>query len=153
MWNKLATNHQDTPKKMNHKIITRLLTILVVCALGMKGQELTVQTLQGKVTGFMANTNTRAFLGIRYAETTGGNNRFRPPVELADTSSNTVTNTTSYGNICVQQSSENTYSEPASEDCLFLNIWTPINASASNQYPVMFWIHGGAFIYGSGMCK
>jgi para-nitrobenzyl esterase len=37
-----------------------------------------------------------------------------------------------------------------SEDCLFLNIWTPANATADSKLPVLFWIHGGAFIQGSG---
>ncbi|MCC6509065.1 MAG: carboxylesterase family protein [Pirellulaceae bacterium] len=37
-----------------------------------------------------------------------------------------------------------------SEDCLFLNIWTPSGATAESKLPVLFWIHGGAFIQGSG---
>jgi para-nitrobenzyl esterase len=36
---------------------------------------------------------------------------------------------------------------PQSEDCLTLNIWAPRDA---RQAPVMFWIHGGAFVEGSG---
>lgn len=34
-----------------------------------------------------------------------------------------------------------------SEDCLYLNIWTPANA-ADEKLPVAFWIHGGAFMHG-----
>ena len=38
--------------------------------------------------------------------------------------------------------------QPQSEDCLYLNIWTPgLDAAAR---PVMVWIHGGAFTIGSG---
>ena len=37
---------------------------------------------------------------------------------------------------------------PQSEDCLFLNIWTP--GLDDKKRPVMFWIHGGAFIIGAG---
>ena len=33
-------------------------------------------------------------------------------------------------------------------DCLFLNVWTPLNVTTN--LPVFFWIHGGAFKYGSG---
>jgi para-nitrobenzyl esterase len=40
--------------------------------------------------------------------------------------------------------------ESQSEDCLFLNIWTPIDAGPKSKLPVLFWIHGGAFIQGSG---
>jgi para-nitrobenzyl esterase len=36
-----------------------------------------------------------------------------------------------------------------SEDCLYLNVWTP-NAKAKARVPVMVWIHGGAFVGGAG---
>jgi para-nitrobenzyl esterase len=36
-----------------------------------------------------------------------------------------------------------------SEDCLYLNLWTPAK-SAGDKLPVMFWIHGGGFTRGSG---
>ncbi|GIX69488.1 para-nitrobenzyl esterase [Caerostris extrusa] len=36
-----------------------------------------------------------------------------------------------------------------SEDCLYLNIWTPADASPENRKAVMYWIHGGAYKYGS----
>jgi len=38
---------------------------------------------------------------------------------------------------------------PESEDCLFLNVYTP-QASAAQKRPVMVWLHGGAFAMGSG---
>jgi para-nitrobenzyl esterase len=37
---------------------------------------------------------------------------------------------------------------PASEDCLYLNVWTP--GADSKKRPVMVWLHGGAFVIGSG---
>ena len=48
------------------------------------------------------------------------------------------------------------------EDCLFLNVWSPLNVSSSNKnmykivenkdslLPVMFYIHGGSLVEGSG---
>src|SRR5262249_37510236 len=39
--------------------------------------------------------------------------------------------------------------EPASEDCLYLNVWTGAK-SAAERRPVMVWIHGGALTRGSG---
>lgn len=38
--------------------------------------------------------------------------------------------------------------EPMSEDGLYLNIWSP--AADGKKRPVLFWIHGGAFLFGSG---
>ncbi len=38
----------------------------------------------------------------------------------------------------------------SSEDCLFLNIWRPAGAAKNAKLPVMVWIHGGAFVMGSG---
>ena len=40
-----------------------------------------------------------------------------------------------------------------SEDCLYLNIWTPASAQPGDKLPVFFWIHGGAFTHGSGAEK
>ena len=38
---------------------------------------------------------------------------------------------------------------PESEDCLFLNVWTP-GVNDNGKRPVMFWLHGGGFSTGSG---
>ena len=37
-----------------------------------------------------------------------------------------------------------------SEDCLFLNIWTPVNSTPDSKLPVIFYIHGGGFTGGCG---
>jgi para-nitrobenzyl esterase len=37
---------------------------------------------------------------------------------------------------------------PASEDCLTLNVWSPAKSSG-DRLPVMLWIHGGGFNFGS----
>jgi len=39
------------------------------------------------------------------------------------------------------------------EDCLYLNVYVPVREKMENKIPmpVLFWIHGGAFQFGSGM--
>jgi len=37
-----------------------------------------------------------------------------------------------------------------SEDCLYLNVHAPLNATAGTDLPVMVWIYGGSFKYGWG---
>src|SRR5207253_546396 len=41
-------------------------------------------------------------------------------------------------------------SPTSSEDCLFVNVWRPAGAAPGAKLPVMVWIHGGAFVFGSG---
>ena len=99
------------------------------------------------------------FLGIRYGKAPTGQLRFQPCV-LNNNSfgENTDTNTsiydaTTYGDMCPQESN---YTSPigVSEDCLFLNIWTPASAVNSiyndDGLPVMVFIHGGSFLFGAG---
>ena len=42
---------------------------------------------------------------------------------------------------------------PEDEDCLYLNVWTPADAQPGSKLPVLFWIHGGAFMHGCGSEK
>ena len=41
-------------------------------------------------------------------------------------------------------------SPTSSEDCLFINVWKPANAAPGAKLPVMVWIFGGGFVFGSG---
>ena len=56
-------------------------------------------------------------------------------------------NATEFGNRCFQPAQNQTYS--GSEDCLFLNVWTP-SLSRDGKLPVAVWIHGGYLLNGDG---
>ncbi|WP_163714275.1 carboxylesterase/lipase family protein [Mangrovibacterium lignilyticum] len=103
-------------------------------------QESIVQTKYGKVRGSFSG-GIHTFKGIRYGADTS-NRRFQPP--LPPDNWNGIADATEYGANAPQGNGENT-----SEDCLFLNVWTPALDDAKKR-PVLFYIHGGAFSNGSG---
>ena len=100
-------------------------------------------SLCGTLTGASDGKAVNAYLGIPFAESTGGQNRWRPPVPKAAWDG--TFNATRLGPACPQNTD---IMYPQSEDCLSLNVWTPAEDSASPR-AVMVFIYGGAFIYGS----
>lgn len=95
-----------------------------------------VKTKQGKVQGAIAN-DVVVFKGLPFAAPPVGDLRWREPKAPAKWSD--VRQATSFGNSCQQ-----------AEDCLYLNVYAPTTAKQGSKLPVMVWIHGGAFIFGSG---
>lgn len=106
----------------------------------------TVHTAAGAVCGLTildGESPVEAFLGVPFAESTGGDNRFEPPVPRAPWDG--VLNGTAYGAACPQV--VDIEGRPESEDCLTLNIWRPVDASG--PLPVLVFLHGGAFVFGA----
>jgi len=87
------------------------------------------------------------FLGIPYAKAPVGDLRWRSPVTHGAWRS--PRDATEYGNICMQTPSPGTASLNISEDCLYLNIWAPWTSLATAR-PTLLFLHGGAFMTGSG---
>ncbi|KAM3423716.1 Carboxylic ester hydrolase [Cercospora zeina] len=84
------------------------------------------------------------FLGISYAKSTAGKNRFEAPIPFTPQPHSTI-HATDGGKACPQDYSEG----PAiSEDCLKLNIWRPANTTPDAKLPVLVWIYGGSFVDG-----
>ena len=105
----------------------------------------TVTTRAGPVTGQTRN-GVAVFLGLRYGADTG-RARFQPPVKPAPWTDPVPA--LAYGASSPQAGHDLRSPEPQSEDCLFLNVWTP-QANARQKRPVMVYIHGGAYSGGSG---
>src|SRR5690554_2583277 len=101
---------------------------------------LQVSTQQGDYIG-IEEAGMRVYRGIRY----GVAERFASP-EFPPAHEEAVQLSEAFGSACPQNASP--FGEASvDEDCLFLNVYSP---EEPGDYPVMVWIHGGAFIYGSG---
>ncbi len=111
------------------------------------------KTQYGKVRGFV-DGGVLTFKGVPYGQTTAGENRWlpaKPPAAWTDEYP-----ALAYGANCPQNlhpwtSVEQTFLQDwddgwQSEDMLKLNIWTP---SLTGKRPVMFYMHGGGFSFGS----
>ena len=120
---------------------TLSLLLLLWCG-GSTSDPLTVVTQHGPVTGFF-HGGARAFLGIRYAQPPVGSLRFRkprPPEPWTE-----PFNATAWPNACIGSTTQSahTHVSTMSEDCLFLNVFTPKQVANDTLLPVLFWIHGG----------
>jgi para-nitrobenzyl esterase len=102
-----------------------------------------VATRHGRVRGF-EDGGIKVFKGVRYGADTAPR-RFQAP--LPPQAWTGVADALDYG-ASAPQRGERT-GEPTSEDCLFLNVWTP-SLGDGRRRAVMLYIHGGAYATGSG---
>jgi len=140
------------------KLITGFLIILI--AFSVNAQQTagnadpasapTVRTKAGVVRG-VTDGDVSIFKGIPFAAPPVGEYRWRPPQPV--TPWDGVRDAMEFGPSCAQGgwgAAPGTIAAGSSEDCLYLNVWTPAGAKAKAKLPVMVWIHGGAFVGGSG---
>jgi para-nitrobenzyl esterase len=111
----------------------------------------TVQIDAGALKGVTARDVT-SFKGIPYAKPPVGVWRWRPPQRPEAWTG--VRAAEQYGAICMQRVTKDNGvgRQPASEDCLTLNVFAP-RAETDVPLPVMVWIHGGGLINGSGTAE
>ena len=114
-------------------------------------------TTHGCVRG-LAERGVLLFRGIPYAAPPVGERRFQPPAPVPAWEG--VRDALAFGNRALQPATALGLApqvvacvplrgdEAQSEDCLYLNVWTPALADGRGR-PTMVWLHGGAFVAGS----
>ena len=134
------------------------ITTLVVCivialasinARAAEQKSPTVQIESGVISGNWSSAHdVQVYKGIAFAAPPVGNLRWKPPQPAKKWDG--IRACSEYGPACPQpkvfiisDDINNLY-----EDCLNLNVWAPAK-HASKQYPVMVWIHGGAYVLGA----
>ncbi|MGA7312429.1 MAG: carboxylesterase family protein [Silvibacterium sp.] len=134
-------------------VVTAFL-LLQSCTL--RGQNPIIHTSSGDVSGTQNQvTRVLSFKSIPFAEPPIGDLRWKPPAPVKPWKG--VRAAVAFGPNCMQASlkeylpwtAEFLTQSRVSEDCLYLNVWTP-NVSPNANLPVIVFIHGGGFGLGGG---
>jgi para-nitrobenzyl esterase len=114
------------------------------------------ETTRGPVVGFSDDYDTHAWLGIPYAASTAGEQRWRAPQPATPWTE--TRESLNFGPSCPQPwnrmagVSGSAGTVAGSEDCLSLNIWSPrvgADQVSDQKRPVLVWIHGGGNTVGA----
>jgi para-nitrobenzyl esterase len=125
---------------------TQIRSLVTVCAMwaatathaANSGPEVSVSG--GKIGGSLASSGRAVFKGIPFAQPPTGELRWREPMPMKTWAG--VRGATAFGAPCMQGGGN------SSEDCLYLNIWTP-EWPAKSRKAVMVWFHGGGNFAGA----
>ncbi len=127
----------------------RLIPVLLAAVFSVSLHAAPVRTDAGSVEGVLQDS-VRAFKGIPFAAPPVGDLRWRAPQPVKRWSG--VRPATAFAPACPQIQTGNAAMGfpvlPTSEDCLYLNVWSPV-APSSKPLPVMVWVYGGGFMGGA----
>ncbi|KAI8941620.1 hypothetical protein NX059_002833 [Plenodomus lindquistii] len=115
---------------------------------------------KGRIRGVQFDNKSCRYAGVPYALPPVGENRWRKPQPLPSTyvysgPNGEAFNAEQFKPVCPQKSFHVAEAEGGfeafSEDCLHINIWTPIHGGSQGKkkWPVMLWLHGGWFQMGT----
>ncbi|PKM22570.1 MAG: carboxylesterase [Gammaproteobacteria bacterium HGW-Gammaproteobacteria-14] len=102
-----------------------------------------IEIASGKLTG-LKKQGVREYRGIPFAAPPMGENRFRAPQPVTPWAGVRVAD--AFRPAAWQQANPLMGTEQISDDCLYLNVWAP---EGEGPFPVMVWVHGGAYTSGS----
>ncbi|XP_075621628.1 fatty acyl-CoA hydrolase precursor, medium chain isoform X2 [Balearica regulorum gibbericeps] len=138
--------------------------VTALVATGQKAEQPEVVTKHGTVRGYRfkvdaAERSVNVFLGLPFAQPPVGPLRFSEPQPPKPWKG--VRDATSYPPMCLQDKVQGQrFSDiitnrkekvllQVSEDCLYLNVYTPVSTEKQEKLPVFVWIHGGGLVFGA----
>jgi para-nitrobenzyl esterase len=141
---------------MNRLPLAQIAFVLAAAATLFASISEPVRISSGSIAGTAGSKpGVRVFKGIPFAAPPVGDLRWKAPQPVPHW--NGVKKADTFGHVCVQPKGNGRLnvsvdlpdSPSASEDCLYLNVWTAA-ASSSERRPVMVWVFGGAYTEGAG---
>ena len=133
-------------RSFRRRLVVILFLRAVVFSSALPFESVYVTTALGTYRGRREASGIDMFLGIKYAPTPTRFEPAKPALSFVG-----VADATAFGDICFQDPHGVSLVSPnstQSEDCLHYNIFRP--QGANTPLPVLFWVHGGGFISGSG---